>query len=83
MHTQFNVATQRSPSRIALWLGFSLFALILLFFLWEEHRAEMLAGLPYALLLLCPIIHLFMHGRHRAERHDASSHKGHAGHGDD
>jgi hypothetical protein len=36
------------------------------FFLWEEHKA--LGILPYGLLLLCPLMHLF--------------HGGHGGHGD-
>lgn len=38
------------------------------FFLWEEHKAHLLGALPYALLLLCPLMHLF--------------HGGHGGHGD-
>lgn len=59
---------QRQPFRIPLWLGFCLFLAIALFFLWEEHRAHILGALPYILLLLCPIIHLFMH-------------RGHGGHG--
>jgi hypothetical protein len=34
------------------------------FFLWTEHRAHVLGFLPYALLLACPLMHLFMHGGH-------------------
>ncbi len=34
------------------------------FFLWEEHRAHLLGILPWAILLLCPILHLFMHRGH-------------------
>ena len=34
------------------------------FFLWEEHKAHILGFLPYVLLLLCPLLHLFMHGGH-------------------
>jgi Protein of unknown function (DUF2933) len=33
------------------------------FFLWEEHKARLLGILPYGLLLLCPLMHLF-HGGH-------------------
>ena len=33
------------------------------FFLWEEHQAHLLGILPYGLLLLCPLMHLF-HGGH-------------------
>ena len=39
------------------------FAAIALFFLWEEHKAHILGALPYILLLMCPLLHLF-HGGH-------------------
>lgn len=42
------------------------------FFLITEHTAHVFGLLPYALLLLCPLLHLFMHG----------GHGGHGGHGD-
>lgn len=35
------------------------------FFLLNEHRAHVFGLLPYLLLLACPLLHLFMHGRHR------------------
>ena len=38
------------------------FLAIAAFFLWEEHKAHLLGALPYVLLLLCPLMHLFMHG---------------------
>jgi hypothetical protein len=47
----------RSRSSVVL-LGFLAIAA---FFLWEEHRAHVLGILPYGLLLLCPLMHLF-HG---------------------
>ena len=50
--------------RIPFWLGFCVFLAIALFFLWEEHSAHILGILPYVLLLLCPLMHLLMHGRH-------------------
>ncbi len=34
------------------------------FFLFTEHRAHALGLLPFALLLLCPLLHLFGHGGH-------------------
>ena len=49
------------------------FAAIAGFFLWEEHTAHILGVLPYALLLLCPLMHLFHggHGDHGSEdKHD-------------
>jgi len=47
------------------------FLLIIAFFLVTEHTAHVFGILPYALLLLCPLLHLFMHG----------GHGDHAGHG--
>ena len=46
------------------------FALIAAYFLWTEHRAHVVQFLPFALLLACPLLHLF-HG-----------HGGHGGHED-
>ena len=57
-----------SPSR----LGLIAFLAIAAFFLITEHRAHVLGALPYVLLLLCPILHLFMHGRHGHAHHDDS-----------
>jgi hypothetical protein len=54
----------RLPSRIALCVFLGIGA----FFLWTEHRAHLLGVLPYALLLLCPLIHVL-------------GHRGHGGHG--
>jgi hypothetical protein len=34
------------------------------FYLFTEHTAHLWGYLPYGLLLLCPLIHLFMHGGH-------------------
>jgi Flp pilus assembly protein TadB len=48
------------------------FLAIAAFFLVTEHRAHTLSALPFLLLLLCPLLHLFLHGRHGG---------GHAGHG--
>lgn len=48
------------PSRLAL----ILFMGIAGFFLWTEHRAHILGALPYLILLLCPLIHIFMHRGH-------------------
>ena len=40
------------------------FLLIIAFFLLTEHTAHVFGILPYALLLLCPLLMLFMHGGH-------------------
>lgn len=43
-------------------------------FLWNDHQEHILSVLPYAIFLLCPILHLFMHRRH-------GGHGGHESHG--
>lgn len=40
------------------------FAGVALYFLWAEHRAHLVRYLPWALLALCPLMHLFMHRGH-------------------
>jgi hypothetical protein len=42
------------------------------FLLFTEHRAHVLGFLPYALLLACPLMHMFMHHGH----HGGRSHTG-------
>jgi len=34
------------------------------YFLLMEHRQHLFEFLPYLILLLCPLMHLFMHGGH-------------------
>jgi hypothetical protein len=78
VHTATEPNPQREPFRIPVWLGLCLFLAIAAFFLWEEHRAHILGVLPYALLLLCPIIHLFMHRGHGGHGAAHSGHEDHA-----
>ena len=52
------------------------FLAIAAFFLMTEHTAHFFGILPFALLLLCPMLHVFMHGGHG----DHSAQAGHAGH---
>lgn len=47
------------------------FLAVAAFFLVTEHTAHVFGALPFLLLLLCPLLHLFMHGKHG---------KGHDGH---
>jgi len=57
------------------------FLLIAGYFLWAEHAAHIMLAIPYLpflLLLLCPLMHVFMHGGHghgghRQDRADAES----------
>ena len=44
------------------------FALAAAYFLWTEHRAHVIEYLPWGILALCPLMHVFMH-------------RGHGGHG--
>ena len=39
------------------------FLAIAAFFLLSEHRAHVFGVLPFLLLLACPLLHFFMHGR--------------------
>ncbi len=34
------------------------------YFLWETYRAQLLSYVPYLILLLCPLMHIFMHRGH-------------------
>ena len=49
------------------------FLVIAAFFLLTEHTAHVFGVLPYALLLLCPLLHVFMH----------HGHDGHSGHNEE
>lgn len=41
------------------------------YFLLMEHHQHLFAALPYLILLLCPLMHLFMHrGHHHGHRGD-------------
>lgn len=72
-------ADERSPtfwrSKPGIVLG--MLAVIVLFYLAREHYAHAAGLLPYLILLLCPLMHLFGHqhghgghSRHRAQRND-------------
>lgn len=60
--------------------GFALlgFLAIAALYLVTEHTAHVFGALPYALLLLCPLLHLFGHGAHGSH----GAHGDHAGHGE-
>jgi hypothetical protein len=40
------------------------FLAVAAFFLWTEHRAHLLGVLPYAIFLLCPLMHFLHRGHH-------------------
>ena len=37
---------------------------VLAFLIYTGHSAHLLGALPYLLILLCPLLHIFMHGGH-------------------
>ncbi len=59
-HRKDSGPRRRTPLTIAL-LGFSAIAT---FFLFTEHRAHALGALPFVLVALCPLLHLFGHRGH-------------------
>ncbi|HET9491129.1 MAG TPA: DUF2933 domain-containing protein [Methylomirabilota bacterium] len=46
------------------WWVLLAFLAIAAFFMLTEHRAHVFGVVPYLLLLACPLLHFFMHGRH-------------------
>ena len=53
------------------------FLAIAAFFLLIEHTAHVFGVLPYALLLLCPLLHVFMHHGHDGHSsYDEEQHSG-------
>jgi len=37
---------------------------VLAFLIYKGHSAHLLGALPYLLILICPLMHIFMHGGH-------------------
>lgn len=72
-----------SDSKRSFWLtpnGLAAMGMIgaVLYFLLTEHRAHFIYGLPFLILLLCPLMHIFMHRGHGGRggrRDDGHSHK--------
>ena len=54
-----HAAPARLGTRGRIALGF--FAAAAAYVLWTEHRAHVIEYLPWAILALCPLVHLFMH----------------------
>lgn len=75
MQTAPDLTPQRGI-HISLGWGLCLFLGIAIFFLWEEHRAHILGIAPYVLLLMCPLIHFFMHRAHGGHGAGHTAHDG-------
>lgn len=63
------------------------FLAIAAFFVITEHQAHVYGALPYVLLLLVPVLHMFMHAGHGGHGghggqggHGGREHDGHGGH---
>jgi hypothetical protein len=50
----------RNPSNLTL----AVFLAVGGYFLWTEHKAHVIAALPWVLVGGCLVMHLFMHGSH-------------------
>lgn len=58
-------------SSARLWIGACvMLTLIVLFFMLREHWEHVAGKWPYLLLLACPLIHVFMHGKHKHAGHE-------------
>jgi hypothetical protein len=69
-----------SDQKQSFWLtptGFAAMGLIasVTYFLLMEHRQHIVAFLPYLILLLCPLMHVFMHGSHGHAGGDHHNHQ--------
>ena len=69
-----------NESKPNFWLtpnGLAALALVgaVVYFLLAEHRAHFIYALPFLILLLCPVMHIFMH-----KGHGHGGHGGHNGH---
>lgn len=58
---------EQRTTNVVYWGCFLVFVSIAVFFLWTEHRAHLLGALPYAIVLICPLLHFLMHRGHRHE----------------
>ena len=64
--------------------GLAALALIgaVIYFLLMEHRQHLFQALPFLIILLCPLMHVFMHGGHGGHQHgDHSRRDGSANNG--
>ena len=74
MHAEHDVdppmrtSSEHAPARVRnLWLAAAAAIAIVVFYFLREHWGHTLGLFPYALLALCPLLHLFghRHGGHR------------------
>ena len=61
--------------KIFQWIATGIFVVGGGYYLWMQHRAHVLQYLPFAIFLLCPLMHLF-HGHHKHEHCEKDSEGG-------
>lgn len=69
----------RSLWRTRFGFGWLVLGAVAAFFLLTEHRAHLFGALPYLLILVCPLMHLFMHHGHGAHGRQANPEQPRAG----
>lgn len=74
-HHQVDPAPEPSFWRSPSGLVFVIFGVVAAIYLLFEHTAHVIQYLPFGIVLLCPLMHMFMHGGH-------GRHSGHGGGGD-
>ena len=73
-HTDHMNHQQQRPSRFsAANVALYGFLAIAAFYLIAEHRAHLLGWLPFLIILACPLLHVFMHGKHGGHGGDKNS----------
>ncbi|WP_060736753.1 DUF2933 domain-containing protein [Bradyrhizobium sp. CCGE-LA001] len=69
-HAHNQAGARRGLSRnFLIILGLSVIAAIAGALLFAQHQAHVLGTLLWLPLLACPLVHFFMHGRHRGGGH--------------
>ncbi|MBU2167941.1 MAG: DUF2933 domain-containing protein [Alphaproteobacteria bacterium] len=58
------MASNQPSGRMLKFLTLAAFGAGLTYLLIGEHRVHLLGWLPFLLLLLCPLLHMTMHGGH-------------------
>jgi hypothetical protein len=64
---------EKCPFKILLWLGYAMGAVGVGYFLWI-HKAHVMQYIPYALLLLCPLMHIFGGHGHKCHKENDPKH---------
>lgn len=67
-------SNSHTSGRVVRLLALAAFGAGLAYLLIGEHRVHLLGWLPFLLLLLCPLLHMTMHGGHGANRPGGHDH---------